>query len=60
MDRLVYTVEEVAIRLGIARTKAYDHARLGDIPGVIRLGRRILISKPVFDRWIAEASTVQA
>jgi len=58
--RLTYTVEEAATRLGIARGKAYEHANLGNIPGVIRLGRRILIIKSIFDRWLAvEVPTVQ-
>jgi excisionase family DNA binding protein len=58
MDRRVYTVEEVAEILGIARGKAYEHINANDIPGVIHLGRRILISKPVFDSWLDDNNNV--
>jgi excisionase family DNA binding protein len=42
-ERPVYTVEEVAKLLRIARTLAYEAVRQGDIP-TLRIGRRILVT----------------
>ena len=44
------TVEEAAQRLNISRTLAYQLARGGELPGVIRLGRRLVVSRAVLDR----------
>lgn len=42
---LVYTVNEVAELTGCGRSTIYDAIRRDELPGVLRLGRRILISK---------------
>jgi excisionase family DNA binding protein len=39
-------VEEAAALLGIGRGLAYELARRGELPGVIRLGRRYVVSVP--------------
>lgn len=44
------TVEEAAVRLGIGRRQAYEAARRGDLPGAIRIGRRIIVSRTALDR----------
>ncbi len=49
-DRLTYTVEEASDRLGIGRTLGYELARRGELPGVIRLGRRLLVSRPALEK----------
>ena len=46
-------VNEVAQRLGIGRSLAYELARRGEIPGSFRLGGRLLIKRGVFEQWIA-------
>lgn len=51
MESLMYTVDEVASLLGIARGKAYEHVRRGDIPS-IRMGRRFLIPRERFHAWV--------
>ena len=38
-ERLVYTIEESGVLLGIGRPAAYEAARRGDLP-VLRIGRR--------------------
>ena len=38
-------VEEAAQLLGIGRQTAYDLAREGKLPGALRLGRRIVVSR---------------
>jgi len=54
MKKLTITVEDAAKALGVNRNTAYTAIREGQIP-TIRIGRRILISKVAFDRWLEEA-----
>jgi excisionase family DNA binding protein len=49
--RRTYTVEEVARMLGIGRVQAYEAAKRGDFP-TIRMGKRILIPRAAFDRFL--------
>ena len=51
------TVEETAQRYGIGRGMAYELARRGELPGVIRLGRRLVVAKAVTDRILGEGAT---
>lgn len=51
MEPMTYSVDEVAALLGIARGKAYEHVRCGDIPS-IRMGRRFLIPREKFHAWL--------
>ena len=44
-ERLVYRVDEVAELLGCGRSTVYDAISRDERPGVLRLGRRVLISK---------------
>ena len=48
MDRLTFTVTEVAELLGIARTSAYECVRRGEIPS-LTLGRRLVVSRAALD-----------
>lgn len=52
--RLTLTVTEVAALLGIGRNEAYVAVQRGEIPAR-KVGRRILIPRVAFDRWLAEA-----
>jgi excisionase family DNA binding protein len=53
-DRSTLTVEEAAARLGISRTLAYELARTGRLPvPVLRLGRRVLVSRLALERVLA-------
>lgn len=52
--RLTLTVPEVAALLGIGRNEAYVAVQRGEIPAR-KVGRRILIPRAAFDRWLAEA-----
>ena len=45
-------VEEAAALLGIGRQTAYDLAAQGKLPGALRLGRRIVVSKKALDRFL--------
>lgn len=45
-ERLTLTVKEAAAMLGISRNLAYELARRGKLPGVIKLGeKRIVVSR---------------
>ena len=48
MDRLTFTVTEVAELLGISRTTAYECVRRGEIPS-LTLGRRLVVSRAALD-----------
>jgi excisionase family DNA binding protein len=50
-ERRTYKIEEVGKLLGIGRNQAYDAAKRGDFP-VIRLGKRVLVPKAPFDRFL--------
>jgi excisionase family DNA binding protein len=55
----VFTVDEVAAKLRIARLTAYRHVRSGAIPS-IKIGRRYLIPKIAFERMLAEGQPIAA
>ena len=48
----VLTVEEAAAFLRVNRKTLYEAVRLGSVPGVIRLGRAIRISKAALISWV--------
>ena len=51
-ERLTLNVQEVATALGISRTAAYKAVREGNIPGTKKFGRRVVISKVIFERYL--------
>ena len=48
---MFYSVQEVAMLLGISRGKAYELTHSKGFPA-ISLGRRILIRKDSFHKWL--------
>ncbi|MFC2122458.1 helix-turn-helix domain-containing protein [Bacteroidota bacterium] len=56
MDRLVYSVEEAAERLGLSRPSAYLAVKRGQIP-CIRIGRRLLIPISALEILLANAGS---
>ena len=54
MERLTYTVEQAANRLGIGRNSAYEGVKTGDIPS-IKIGKRILVPVAAFEKMLSEA-----
>ena len=53
-ERRTLTVPEVAERLGIARSTAFDLAKRNALPvPVIRLGRRLVVSRELVERLLA-------
>jgi excisionase family DNA binding protein len=49
------TVEQSARILGIGRNTAYELAKQGKLPGALRLGRRIVVSRKALEKLLAEA-----
>lgn len=45
-------IEEAARRLQIGRSKAYQLAATGELPGVVRLGRSVRVSEPRLNEFI--------
>ena len=59
-ESLTLTIPQAARLLGIGRTKAFEMARAGELPGVLRFGRAYRVSKPVLLRWIGAESAGNA
>ena len=53
---LVYTLPEVAEKLGISRNAAYAAAAAGQIP-TVRFGKLLKVPKVAFDRMLEAATT---
>lgn len=51
-QRDTLTIEEAARRLGISRNSCYNLAAKGQLPGAIRLGKRIVVSIYQFERFL--------
>jgi excisionase family DNA binding protein len=52
VQRLTFSIEEIAGMLGISRAGAYALAKKGDIP-TIKLGGRVLVPRGVVDKLLA-------
>lgn len=51
--RLTFTIKEAAAKLGISKNLAYELARRGELPGVIKLGKkRMVISRVKIERLL--------
>lgn len=53
--KLVYTVGEVQHMLGVSRSVVYENLHTGKIP-CLRLGRRFVIPRVAFHRWLDEST----
>ena len=53
MDTRTIKVEEAAQILGIGRQTAYQLARESKLPGALRLGGRIVVSREQLDRFLS-------
>jgi excisionase family DNA binding protein len=57
--KLIYTVAELQGVLGISKNLAYRLVKEGGIPGVIRLGKRLVVSKPCLDAFLASGKPME-
>lgn len=51
-QRDTLTIEEAARRLGISRNSCYTLAAKGQLPGALRLGKRIVVSIYIFEKFL--------
>ncbi len=58
-EKLTLTIEEARGLLGIGRSAAYEAARRGQIP-IIKIGKRLLVSRVALDRLLARAGEESA
>ena len=54
-ERLTYTLNEAARRLGISRALAYEAAQRGELP-VCRIGRRVLVPRAALLRLLGDGT----
>lgn len=57
LEAAVYNIPEIAVLLDINVVKAYELAKRKDFP-TVRIGRRILVPKQAFHRWLEGQATV--
>ena len=54
---LLLTVDEVAVVLRSTRKAVYVMVERGQLPGVIRIGRRVLVDRDDLLRWLDQKRT---
>ena len=54
MEKLVYSVPELASALGISRTTAYQLVRTEGFPAVKVSANRTVVPRAALDRWLEE------
>ena len=57
LERRTWTLEEAAVLIGCSRSLLYAEAKRGNLPGLIRLGDRLLMSREAVDRLLEGASS---
>lgn len=55
---LTYSIQEIAEMLGIHLITAYNLAKQQGFPA-IRIGRRIVVPKAAFERWLDQAGDMR-
>ena len=55
MEKAVYSIKEVATKLAIGKSTAYELAHTGEIP-VLNLGGRMVVPIKAFNKMLAEVS----
>jgi excisionase family DNA binding protein len=48
------TVDEAAVVLGVSRSSLYLLAKRGELPGAIKLGKRIILSRAIISRLVGD------
>ena len=52
VETATVSVSHAAELLGIGRNLAYELARRGELPGALRLGRRIVVSRKALEAFL--------
>jgi excisionase family DNA binding protein len=50
--RILLKIEDAAILLSMGRAKAYQMAAAGELPGTVRLGRSVRVSREALNDWV--------
>ena len=56
-ERRTVSLPQVAVELGLGRRTVYALARRGELPGVIRLGRRVVMRRAALDALLDGAGS---
>jgi len=56
MESLTFSANEMASLLGVNRKTVYEAAEKGQIPGTLRLGRRLLFARNTVLTWLGARS----
>jgi len=59
VEAATVSVSQAAELLGIGRNLAYELARRGELPGALRLGRRIVVSKKALEAFLEDGRNGQ-
>jgi excisionase family DNA binding protein len=51
---LLIRVEEAATLLGVGRSTVYEKIAANELPGVVRLGRSVRVSREALESWVRE------
>lgn len=51
---LLLRAEEGAQMLNVSRSKFFALMQRGEIPGVVRIGRSVRVSRVALERWVSE------
>lgn len=57
MESLTFSANEMSALLGINRKTVYEAAEKGQIPGAIRVGRRLLFARGTVLTWLGARSS---
>lgn len=58
MERLLLRVEEASDLCALGRSKLYELIRANELPGVVRIGKSVRISRVALEAWINERAAV--
>jgi excisionase family DNA binding protein len=50
--RATLSIAEAAWELGVCTETAYRQAKRGELPGAFKFGRRWVVSREAFERWL--------
>lgn len=56
VEDLLLTPDEVGTLLRTSRKAIYSMAERGSLPGVVRIGRRLLIRREILLQWLRQKS----
>lgn len=54
VQKLTYSIPEIAKLLGIGKAKAYELSRRADFPKIPSMGKRVVVPKEEFHKWISK------